>query len=77
MPLPSQKAKTLKEAVGGDRSYFDSLTAAGVKWGFSSMATTVLAKLVLEGRVSLDSPGLVAMENTIGKLIFNAGSGNW
>lgn len=50
-----------------DRDYFDKLTIAGVKWGFFSGATTVSAKFVLEGRVGLMNPELVAMEDAPGK----------
>ena len=50
-----------------DRSYFDTLTMAGIKWGFFSGATTVSARFVLEGRVGLESPELVAMEDAPGK----------
>ncbi len=50
-----------------DRDYFDKLTIAGVKWGFFSGATTVSAKFVLEGRVGLVNPELVAMEDAPGK----------
>ena len=50
-----------------DRAYFDRLTIAGVKWGFFSGATTVSAKFVLEGRVGLVNPELVAMEDAPGK----------
>jgi HAD superfamily phosphatase len=50
-----------------DRDYFDSLTESGLKWGFFSGATTVSAKFVLEGRVGLVGPELVAMEDAPGK----------
>ncbi len=50
-----------------DRAYFDGLTRAGVKWGFFSGATTVSAKFVLEKRLGLESPQLVAMEDAPGK----------
>jgi HAD superfamily phosphatase len=50
-----------------DRAYFEALTAAGIKWGFFSGATTVSARFVLEGRVGLDDPLLVAMEDAPGK----------
>ncbi len=50
-----------------DRAYFDELTAAGIKWGFFSGATTVSARFVLEGRVGLEHPLLVAMEDAPGK----------
>ena len=50
-----------------DRSYFEDLTSAGIKWGFFSGATTVSARFVLEGRVGLENPQLVAMEDAPGK----------
>ena len=50
-----------------DRHYFEDLTSAGIKWGFFSGATTVSARFVLEGRVGLTSPPLVAMEDAPGK----------
>jgi HAD superfamily phosphatase len=50
-----------------DRDYFEELTAAGIKWGFFSGATTVSARFVLEGRVGLPSPLLVAMDDAPGK----------
>jgi HAD superfamily phosphatase len=50
-----------------DRDYFDDLTASGIKWGFFSGATTVSARFVLEGRVGLEQPLLVAMEDAPGK----------
>jgi HAD superfamily phosphatase len=50
-----------------DRSYFDKLTAEGIRWGFFSGATTVSARFVLEGRIGLIDPLLVAMEDAPGK----------
>ncbi len=50
-----------------DRVYFEELTSAGIKWGFFSGATTVSARFVLEGRVGLENPLLVAMEDAPGK----------
>ena len=50
-----------------DRAYFDALTSAGIKWGFFSGATTVSARFVLEGRIGLVNPVLVAMEDAPGK----------
>ena len=50
-----------------DRDYFEDLTSAGIKWGFFSGATTVSARFVLEGRVGLENPLLVAMEDAPGK----------
>ncbi len=50
-----------------DRSYFEALTSAGIKWGFFSGATTISARFVLEGRIGLQNPLLVAMEDAPGK----------
>lgn len=50
-----------------DRDYFEALTRAGIQWGFFSGATTVSARFVLEGRVGLTQPLLVAMEDAPGK----------
>ncbi|OUC13793.1 MAG: imidazoleglycerol-phosphate dehydratase [Alkalinema sp. CACIAM 70d] len=50
-----------------DAAYFDALTAAEVKWGFFSGATTASATFVLTQRVGLRSPLLVAMEDAPGK----------
>ncbi|HEY9910173.1 MAG TPA: TIGR01548 family HAD-type hydrolase [Thermosynechococcaceae cyanobacterium] len=43
------------------------LTQAGIKWGFFSGATTGSARYVLERRLGLPSPILVAMEDAPGK----------
>ncbi|MBW4553003.1 MAG: TIGR01548 family HAD-type hydrolase [Aphanocapsa sp. GSE-SYN-MK-11-07L] len=47
--------------------YLESLTAAGVGWGFFSGATRASATYVLEGRLGLRAPLLVAMEDAPGK----------
>ncbi len=47
--------------------YFASLTTAGIPWGFFSGATQGSAKYVLERRLGLDAPILVAMEDAPGK----------
>jgi HAD superfamily phosphatase len=44
-------------------SYLEGLTAAGIPWGFFSGATRGSATYVLEGRLGLKSPVLVAMED--------------
>jgi HAD superfamily phosphatase len=49
------------------RGYLDSLTQAGIRWGFFSGATTGSARYVLEKRLGLQSPVLVAMEDAPGK----------
>jgi HAD superfamily phosphatase len=47
--------------------YFDSLTAANIPWGFFSGATSGSASYILEGRLGLTAPVLVAMEDAPGK----------
>jgi HAD superfamily phosphatase len=51
--------------VAGD--YFEALTAAQMPWGFFSGATNGSARFVLEGRLGLESPVLVAMDDAPGK----------
>ncbi len=48
-------------------SYLEQLTAAGIAWGFFSGATTGSARYVLERRLGLANPVLVAMEDAPGK----------
>ncbi|NJL11082.1 MAG: TIGR01548 family HAD-type hydrolase [Calothrix sp. SM1_7_51] len=48
-------------------SYLDVLTKAGITWGFFSGATRGSAAFLLEGRLGLKSPVLVAMEDSPGK----------
>lgn len=48
-------------------SYLESLADAGISWGFFSGATRGSASYVLEGRLGLKSPILVAMEDAPGK----------
>ncbi len=48
-------------------AYFESLTASGVVWGFFSGAMRDEAAYVLEGKLGLNSPVLVAMEDAPGK----------
>lgn len=47
--------------------YLEQLTQAGLRWGFFSGATTGSARYVLEKRLGLRSPTLVAMEDAPGK----------
>lgn len=47
--------------------YFDSLTAAGIAWGFFSGATRGSAEYVLKHRLGLTDPVLFAMEDGPGK----------
>ncbi len=47
--------------------YLETLTEAGILWGFFSGATTGSARYVLERRLGLKAPVLVAMEDAPGK----------
>ncbi|MBE9037476.1 TIGR01548 family HAD-type hydrolase [aff. Roholtiella sp. LEGE 12411] len=48
-------------------SYLEQLTQAGVAWGFFSGATRASANYVLEKRLGLQFPVLIAMEDAPGK----------
>lgn len=48
-------------------SYLESLTAARIPWGFFSGATRGSASYILEKRLGLQSPVLIAMEDAPGK----------
>ena len=48
-------------------SYLENLTASGIFWGFFSGATRASAAYVLEKRLLLRSPVLIAMEDAPGK----------
>jgi HAD superfamily phosphatase len=48
-------------------SYLESLTTAGISWGFFSGATRGSANYVLEKRLGLQKPVLIAMEDAPGK----------
>jgi HAD superfamily phosphatase len=48
-------------------SYLAGLTQAGIPWGFFSGATRASATYVLEKRLGLSSPALIAMEDAPGK----------
>jgi HAD superfamily phosphatase len=48
-------------------SYLAELTQAGIAWGFFSGATRASASYVLEKRLGLSSPVLIAMEDAPGK----------
>jgi HAD superfamily phosphatase len=48
-------------------TYLEQLTQAGMRWGFFSGATTGSARYILEQRLGLHSPVLVAMEDAPGK----------
>ena len=47
--------------------YFTSLTSANISWGFFSGATKGSASYILERRLGLNAPVLVAMEDAPGK----------
>lgn len=49
------------------KAYVESLSAAGITWGFFSGATKASATYVLERRIGLNQPVLVAMEDAPGK----------
>jgi len=48
-------------------SYLQSLTVAGIPWGFFSGATRDEAKYALEKRLGLQTPVIIAMEDAPGK----------
>ncbi|MBW4563290.1 MAG: TIGR01548 family HAD-type hydrolase [Mojavia pulchra JT2-VF2] len=48
-------------------SYLEHLTQAGIAWGFFSGATRGSANYILEKRLGLQSPVLIAMEDAPGK----------
>ncbi|MBD2500309.1 TIGR01548 family HAD-type hydrolase [Anabaena azotica] len=48
-------------------SYLEQLTQAGIAWGFFSGATSGSANYVLQKRLGLQSPVLIAMEDAPGK----------
>ncbi|MGD1805202.1 TIGR01548 family HAD-type hydrolase [Dapis sp. BLCC M126] len=47
--------------------YFEELTAAGLSWGFFSGAMRAEVAYVLEGKLGMSSPVVVAMEDAPGK----------
>jgi HAD superfamily phosphatase len=55
------------EPILASLEYFCSLTAANIQWGFFSGATTGSASYILERRLGLNAPILVAMEDAPGK----------
>jgi HAD superfamily phosphatase len=55
------------EPILVDLGYFASLTAAKIPWGFFSGATQGSASYILERRLGLAAPVLVAMEDAPGK----------
>lgn len=50
-----------------ESAYLESLTAGGIAWGFFSGATRGSARYILEKRLGLQMPVLVAMEDAPGK----------
>lgn len=56
-----------QEPLLAQKAYFDSLTAAAIGWGFFSGATNGSAKFILQGRIGLENPVLVAMDDAPGK----------
>jgi HAD superfamily phosphatase len=52
-----------EESLLVERSFFSALTAAGMAWGFVSGAETPSARFLLEERLGLRHPPLVAMED--------------
>jgi HAD superfamily phosphatase len=55
------------EPILASLEYFSSLTAANIPWGFFSGATRGSASYILERRLGLAAPILVAMEDAPGK----------
>jgi HAD superfamily phosphatase len=55
------------EPILASLEYFCSLTAAHIPWGFFSGATTGSASYILQRRLGLNAPILVAMEDAPGK----------
>lgn len=50
-----------------EKAYFDRLTEANVGWGFFSGATKGSATFILQERVGLENPLLIAMDDAPGK----------
>ncbi len=46
-----------------DKTFFDNLTKIGIKWGFVSGAEPESARFVLENRLKLQTPPLIAMND--------------
>lgn len=57
----------LQEPLLADLAYFEALSSGGVAWGFFSGATRGSASFVLERRMGLPQPCLIAMEDAPGK----------
>ncbi len=56
-----------QEPILVDKSYFDNLSQRGFYWGFFSGATRGSANYILQRRIGLENPVLVAMEDAPGK----------
>ena len=56
-----------QEPVLAERVYFDQLQQTQIAWGFFSGATQGSARYILERRIGLTQPVLVAMEDAPGK----------
>ncbi len=70
-PVPADPAQwtgyITQEPLLVEKTYFDTLTHAGIAWGFFSGATRGSAHFVLHRRLGLANPPLVAMEDAPGK----------
>lgn len=55
------------EPLLADLAYFESLTESNVRWGFFSGATRGSANYILQQRIGLENPILIAMEDAPGK----------
>jgi HAD superfamily phosphatase len=56
-----------QEPLLTDLAYFESLSQGGVAWGFFSGATRGSASYILERRMGVTPPALIAMEDAPGK----------
>jgi HAD superfamily phosphatase len=56
-----------EEPVLAEKAYFSSLDTANIEWGFFSGATRASATYILQKRLGLTAPVLVAMEDAPGK----------
>lgn len=56
-----------QEPILATQNYFGGLTQAGIAWGFFSGATRGSAAFILQRRIGLTSPVLIAMEDAPGK----------
>ncbi|HEY9880740.1 MAG TPA: TIGR01548 family HAD-type hydrolase [Leptolyngbyaceae cyanobacterium] len=56
-----------QEPILATQTYFDNLTQAGIAWGFFSGATRGSAAFILQRRIGLVAPVLIAMEDAPGK----------